>query len=179
MPAPGTATADIDDMKRVLLLALPLLSACSSTSKVASDISEFFDVTPYLHPYRIDVRQGNMVTQEMVSQLKAGQTKDQVRFILGTPLLTDIFHGDRWDYVYRLKTGGGEVQQRRLVVFFEDNKLVRVGGDVVGEDPSEVAPPKPAARIIEITAPEPAKAAEKPADKKEEDAKPEEQAASK
>lgn len=178
----GKAAADIEDMKRALLLALPLLSACSSTSKVASDISEFFDITPYIHPYRIDVRQGNMVTQEMVSQLKPGQTRDQVRFILGTPLLTDIFHADRWDYVYRLKTGKGEIQQRRLVVFFENDKLVRVGGDVVGEDPNDVAPPKPAARVVEIAAPAPAKEAAKPAEKAEEkteDAKPEDQAASK
>ena len=135
----------------------------------ASGISKAFDITPYLHPYRIDVRQGNMVTQEMAAQLKPGLTKDQVRFILGTPLLTDIFHADRWDYVYRLQTGAGEVQQRRLVVFFEDGKLVRVGGDIVGEDAAAAgAQAKPAGRVIEIKAPE---IAAKSEDKKE-DAKP-------
>ena len=64
-------------------------------------------VTKYLDPYLVDVRQGNYVTQDMVAQLKPGMTKDQVRFALGTPLVTDVFHGDRWDYVYRFKPGRG------------------------------------------------------------------------
>ncbi|OHC67590.1 MAG: hypothetical protein A2045_17160 [Rhodocyclales bacterium GWA2_65_20] len=150
--------------KLVLAFAIPLVAACSNMPD-ASGISKAVDITPYLHPYRIDVRQGNMVTQEMAAQLKPGQTKDQVRFILGTPLLTDIFHADRWDYVYRLQTGKGDVQQRRFVVFFEEGKLVRVGGDVVGENPAAAATAaqaKPTARVIEIKAPE---SAAKPADK--------------
>lgn len=149
--------------KLVLALAIPLIAACSSMPDV-SGVSKAFDVTPYLHPYRIDVRQGNMVTQEMVAQLKPGLTKDQVRFILGTSLLTDIFHADRWDYVYRLQPGEGEVQQRHLVVFFDEGKLVRVGGDVVGENSAAAAAAaqaKPAARVIEIKA---AESAVKPAD---------------
>ena len=82
--------------------------------------------------YRIDVQQGNVLTQEMVSQLRPGQTRDQVRFILGTPLLVDMFHADRWDYVYRLQKGAtGEVESRRFTVFFgPDGRLSRVSGDV-------------------------------------------------
>ena len=150
--------------KLVFSLVVPVIAACSSLPDPSS-ISKAADITPYLHPYRIDVRQGNMVTQEMVAQLKPGLTKDQVRFILGTSLLTDIFHADRWDYVYRLQTGSGEVQQRRFVVFFEDNKLVRVGGDVVGDDAAKATAAtqaKPAARVIEIKA---AESAAKPEDK--------------
>ena len=148
--------------KFAFALAVPLIAACSSLPDAPS-ISKAADITPYLHPYRIDVRQGNMVTQEMAAQLKPGLTKDQVRFILGTPLLTDIFHADRWDYVYRLETGKGEVQQRRFVVFFEDNKLVRVGGDVVGDDAAKAAAQaRPAARVIEIKA---AESMAKPEDK--------------
>jgi len=79
-------------MKRFLLL-LPFLAACSNTPQI----------TNYLSPYRIDVRQGNFVTQEMVAQLKPGLTRDQVRFILGSPLVADMFHVDRWDYVYRFR----------------------------------------------------------------------------
>jgi outer membrane protein assembly factor BamE len=141
--------------KLAFCLAIPLLAACSS-SPDKSAISEAFDITPYLHPYRIDVRQGNMVTQDMAAQLKPGLTKDQVRFILGTPLLEDVFHADRWDYVYRLKAGSnGDVQQRRFSIFFQDGKLVRVGGDVVGEDPAAAAAAtKPATRVIEIKAPD-------------------------
>jgi outer membrane protein assembly factor BamE len=155
--------------KLACLLVAPLLAACSSTPDspgIVQNVSKAFDITDRLHPYRIDIRQGNMVTQEMVSQLRPGQTRDQVRFILGTPLLTDVFHADRWDYVYRLQKGNGEIQQRRLVVFFDDGKLARVGGDVVGEDPAAAAgaPSKPAPRVIEIKAPE-------KADAKTEDAK--------
>lgn len=156
--------------KPACLLAVSLLAACSSTPDspgMVQSVSKAFDITDRLHPYRIDVRQGNMVTQEMVSQLRPGQTKDQVRFILGTPLLADVFHADRWDYVYRLQKGSGEIQQRRLVVFFDSGKLVRVGGDVVGEDPAAAseASARPVPRVIEIAAPEKAdaKAGAKPA----------------
>ena len=84
-----------------------------------------------LNPFKIDVRQGNYVSQDMVAQLKPGQTKDQVRFILGTPLIVDAFHTDRWDYVYRFQPGRGPLEQRRLIVYFEDNRLKRIEGDVV------------------------------------------------
>lgn len=142
------------------------------TEGIGSGISKALDISPYLHPYRIDVRQGNMVTQDMVAQLKPGLTKDQVRFVLGTPLLADVFHADRWDYVYRLQTGDGEVQQRRLAVFFEDGKLVRLGGDVVGDaNVASGAAPKPPTRIIEIKAPQP-KADEAPQPKPEQAAQP-------
>ncbi|WP_294992303.1 outer membrane protein assembly factor BamE [Sulfuritalea sp.] len=129
-------------MKRTFLL-LPFLAACSSTPQI----------TNVLSPYRIDVRQGNLVTQEMVAQLKPGLTREQVRFILGSPPLADMFHVNRWDYVYRLRPGQGEVQQRVLTVFFENNKLTRVAGDVVAEDGAQAAVPKPAAQVIDIPAP--------------------------
>jgi outer membrane protein assembly factor BamE len=85
----------------------------------------------WLAPYRIDIQQGNYVSQEMVAQLKRGMTKEQVRFVLGTPLVTDIFHADRWDYVYLLERPGRPRVQRRLAVFFEADRLARVDGDVV------------------------------------------------
>ncbi|MDK9713139.1 outer membrane protein assembly factor BamE [Sulfuritalea hydrogenivorans] len=135
-------------MKRFLLF-LPFLAACSNTPQITS----------YLSPYRIDVRQGNFVTQEMVAQLKPGLTREQVRFILGSPLVADMFHVDRWDYVYRFQPGKGEAQQRRLVVFFQDNKLTRVAGDVVAEDGTKADAPKPAAQVIDIPAPAAAGAA--------------------
>ncbi len=81
------------------------------------------------------MRQGNFVTQDMVAQLKPGLSRDQVRFILGSPLVADMFHADRWDYVYRFQPGRARLQQRTLTVFFQDNKLTRVAGDVVADDP--------------------------------------------
>ena len=131
---------------RILLLppVLALLAACSSMP----------DVTNYVTPYKIDIRQGNLVSQEMVAQLRPGLTRDQVRFILGSPLVADIFHADRWDYVYRFKPGKGEIQDRRFTVFFVDNKLSRVSGDVIPHDGSpDAVAPQPAAREIVIENP--------------------------
>ena len=88
-----------------------------------------------LTPYRIDVQQGNFISREMIDQLKdsmknnEGVTRDQVRFALGTPLLTDMFHADRWDYYFRLQKGSGEVISSRVTTFFKDNRLVRIEGD--------------------------------------------------
>ncbi len=128
---------------RLMLPSLLLLAACSNTP----------DITSRLSPYRIDVRQGNYVTQEMVARLKPGMSRDQVRFALGTPLIADMFHADRWDYVYRFQPGRGEVQLRRIVVFFEADKLARVGGDVVAEtEAGTTTAPAAAARIIEVPA---------------------------
>jgi outer membrane protein assembly factor BamE len=86
---------------------------------------------PGVTPYKIEIQQGNFVSQEMASQLKPGMTKDQVRQVLGTPLLNDIFHSERWDYVYWREDPAGKREQRSLVVFFEDGKLARLDGDIV------------------------------------------------
>ena len=90
---------------------------------------------PTLTPYRMDVQQGNVVTQEMVEKLKPGMTPSQVRFILGTPLVVDAFHKDRWDYVYRFSKGGRLQESRRIVIVFQDDKLARIEGDVVPANP--------------------------------------------
>ena len=85
---------------------------------------------PGLSPYKIDIQQGNFVSPEMVAQLKPGMSKEQVRFVLGTPLLADIFHSERWDYVYWREAPDGKREQRRLAVFFADGKLERVDSDI-------------------------------------------------
>ncbi|MFW9267879.1 outer membrane protein assembly factor BamE [Pseudomonas sp. NR3] len=80
--------------------------------------------------YKIDIQQGNVVTQDMIDQLRPGMTRRQVRFIMGNPLLTDTFHADRWDYLYSLQPGGGERQQERISVIFNANdQLVSLSGD--------------------------------------------------
>jgi len=81
--------------------------------------------------YRIDVEQGNIVTIEMIDQLQPGMTRRQVRFILGTPLIEDTFHPDRWDYRYTLRNGIDTLEENRLTVYFEDDSLVNVVGDEV------------------------------------------------
>jgi outer membrane protein assembly factor BamE len=92
-------------------------------------------VLPSVTPYRIDIQQGNMVTQDMVEKLKPGMSRAQVRFALGTPLVTDAFHPDRWDYVYLYNKAGTVTDKRRLVVIFKDDKFVRVEGDKMPPPP--------------------------------------------
>jgi len=107
-------------LRALVPLAALALVACSGVPRV-----------PGITPYKIDIQQGNYVSQDMVAQLKPGMTREQVRFILGTPLLTDPFHADRWDYVYWREASNGKRESRRIAVFFADNKLERVDGDVV------------------------------------------------
>lgn len=111
-------------------------------------------------PYRVDVQQGNFVSQEMLAQLKEGMTQDQVQFALGTPLLHDIFHADRWDYLFRLQKRNGEVTSSRVTVFFENKRMVRYeGGNLPTEQEylAQIAgtPPKAKPAAAE---PQPAKA---------------------
>jgi outer membrane protein assembly factor BamE len=86
---------------------------------------------PGITPYKPEIQQGNYVSQEMIAQVKPGMTREQVRFLLGTPLLTDIFHADRWDYVYWREAENGKRETRKLALFFNDNQLERIQGDVV------------------------------------------------
>ena len=85
---------------------------------------------PTIKPYKLDVQQGNVVTSKMLLQLRPGMTKSQVRFIMGTPLIQDSFHGNRWDYVYQMREKGKVVEQRRVILDFEGDALKVVRGDV-------------------------------------------------
>ncbi|MBL8397550.1 MAG: outer membrane protein assembly factor BamE [Candidatus Accumulibacter sp.] len=109
----------IDSRLLAIALTLSIVAGCSSVPRIVNE-------------YRIDIQQGNVLTQEMVSQLRPGLSRDQVRFILGSPMLVDMFHADRWDYAYWLKKGNsGQVDSRRFSVFFDsDGKLSKVTGDV-------------------------------------------------
>ena len=79
-----------------------------------------------LEPYKIDIRQGNAVSQEMVKKLKFGMTRRQVHRLLGTALIQDPFHDNRWDYYYSFSHQGKLVEKKRLTVFFENDALVRI-----------------------------------------------------
>ncbi|GAC1039940.1 outer membrane protein assembly factor BamE [Pseudomonas sp. No.117] len=80
--------------------------------------------------YKIDIQQGNVVTQDMIDQLRPGMTRQQVRFIMGTPLIQDTFHPDRWDYLYSLQAAGGQRKQERVsLVFNGNNQLSGLAGD--------------------------------------------------
>lgn len=93
-------------------------------------------VVTALTPYKVDILQGNVLTQEQVQVLQSGMSREQVRDILGTPLLASVFHAERWDYVFTLKRQGQAPQRRQLSLWFKDNRLERFDGDDV---PSERA----------------------------------------
>lgn len=85
--------------------------------------------TKWGFPYRAEVQQGNWITAEQVARLERGMSREQVRFVLGTPTLQDVFHADRWDYTYYHKPGYGEPEVRRFTVWFEGDLLARWEGD--------------------------------------------------
>jgi outer membrane protein assembly factor BamE len=82
----------------------------------------------------MEIQQGNVVTSKMMLQLRPGMNKSQVKFVMGTPLIQDSFHKDRWDYFYQLRKDGRIVEQRRVILEFEGDALKRVRGDVVPAD---------------------------------------------
>jgi outer membrane protein assembly factor BamE len=101
------------------LAGLALLAGCASLQ--SSD--NFLGV---ITPYRVEIVQGNVVTKEQLEQVKPGMNRSQVRDILGSPLLADPFHADRWDYVFTIKRPGTEPQSRHIVVLFDGEKLKSV-----------------------------------------------------
>ncbi len=126
---------------RLVLSSVPalLIAGCASDGSMQRYVPQI------VTPYRIDIQQGNFVTQDMVDKLAVGQTRDQVRFILGTPLLTDVFHANRWDYVFRSSRGWNEPERRRLVIYFDaDSRVTRWETDIPPPPATSGAPDKPA-----------------------------------
>jgi len=120
------------DFARVALwLALPALLVVGGCQSLQSSDNLLGIVTPY----RVEVVQGNVVTSEQVAQIKPGQSRAQVRDTLGSPLLTDAFHADRWDYVFTIRRQGAAAQLRRIVVRFDGDKLLSI--DTGGALPAE------------------------------------------
>lgn len=108
----------------LLVVAVSLLAGCASSGFTLPKI-------PGIEAHRMEIQQGNYVTQEMIAKLQPGMTRDQVRFVLGTPLVADAFHADRWDYMFRRQRANSkEIEQRRIVIFFDDGRLSRIEGDV-------------------------------------------------
>ena len=108
-------------------------------------------------PYRIDIVQGNAVTKEQVAQVRPGMSREQVRAALGSPMLTDPFHGNRWDYVFSIRRPGTEPQRRHIVAWFEGDALKKL--DAPDDLPTEnefvasLAPLRKAAapRVLELS----------------------------
>jgi outer membrane protein assembly factor BamE len=105
--------------------AAPANAAAGAQTSTVTPLQKFLWI---FSPYRPDIQQGNFVSQEMLAMLKVGQTREQVKFILGTPLLTDIFHADRWDYPFYLARGNGELTSARVTVYFKGDVVERFDG---------------------------------------------------
>lgn len=101
----------------LLLPVLLTLSACSTL--------EFPGV------YKLTIEQGNVITQDMIDQLKPGMSREQVEFVMGSPLIRDTFNSDRWDYLYRIKRGDEPSELYRMTVFFDADRLSHFTGDFV------------------------------------------------
>lgn len=103
--------------------------------------------------YRIDIEQGNLVTQEMVDQLKPGMSRRQVRFIMGTPLVEDSFNQSRWDYPYVIRNGRNVIREANLTIYFDGDTMTHLAGDyaprVEGEAEPEEAIARPLAQVAE------------------------------
>jgi outer membrane protein assembly factor BamE len=102
---------------------LAALFACALVGGCSSWPSRGDGLIGLISPYRIDIQQGNVVTQEQLARVKPGMNRLQVRDALGSPLLTDAFHPDRWDYIFTLRQGGQLVQRRNVVLVFEGDAL--------------------------------------------------------
>ena len=111
------------------LLAMSMLSGCQSYLQTSDTL------LGVITPYRVEIVQGNVITSEQASAIKPGMNRAQVRDILGTPLLTDAFHADRWDYVFTIRRPGTEAQSRRIVVRFDGDRFKSM--DTGGALPSE------------------------------------------
>lgn len=106
-------------MRALTLITVLALAGCSSLNPAN------------WHAYHMDIQQGNLVTQDAVDKLKIGMSRSQVRFLLGTPLLADSFHADRWDYKYQMYKDDKLVTDKLLTVYFNGDTLVKIEGDAM------------------------------------------------
>ena len=116
----------------IVTLAAALISSvgCSSDSKIFG----------FPGVYKINIQQGNVITQDMVDELRPGMTRRQVQFVMGTPLVADTFSPDRWDYIYSLQPGGGKRIQKRMSIYFENDVLSHFDGDYVPSEAKQDIP---------------------------------------
>jgi outer membrane protein assembly factor BamE len=106
--------------------AIAVLAGCA---QMTQPFDNFIPLVTQFGVYRLDINQGNYISQDMVDKLKVGQTKPQVRAALGTPLVTSAFRDNRWDYVYMFKSAGRVREHRQFTVYFKDDALARWEGD--------------------------------------------------
>jgi outer membrane protein assembly factor BamE len=116
-----------------LIIALALAAGCSTDRSRSG----------FLEPYKFSIPQGNYLNQQMLDQVRAGMSREQVRLTIGSPLLTDVFHPDRWDYVFRFQYPNGDAELRRVTIRFQDDRVAAIEADRLPErdDPKDPALP--------------------------------------
>ena len=138
------------------IIATAALLGCSTVGEGVKSLGAITEFAPDLlaessFVYRPEIQQGNVLTQEQVNELRPGMTKRQVRFLLGSPMLSDVFHVNRWDYVFTLGIGSEPAEIRRVAIYFENDRLVRIAGDMRPEPESER---KPVEKEVVVTVPD-------------------------
>jgi outer membrane protein assembly factor BamE len=126
--------------RRVVLRSAPIAVALASTLWATACATRDLPTDSFLGvitPYRIDIVQGNAVTKEQVALIKPGMSREQVQAVLGSPMLADPFHADRWDYVFSIRSQSSEPQRRSVVAWFDGNVLKKL--DAPDNLPSESA----------------------------------------
>lgn len=114
------------------------LTGCSTVGNIGSTISNANPVS-WITPYKVDVIQGNFVSKEQIAALRPGMPRAQVKDLLGTPLVTSVFHSDRWDYVFTLQRQGIASQVFKYAVFFKGDQLERFEGDAMPTEAEFIA----------------------------------------
>ncbi len=145
---------------KLTIIASLVLTGCSTAEYLGNTSGS---VAPSVLPvdklpgiYRIPIQQGNLITQEMVNELRPGMTKQQVRYLLGTPLLIDTFNEDRWEYLYTNRPGsrraGAPTEQQRLELLFDNGRLMKITGDLYpqGEAMAKITKDKNRERTLVI-----------------------------
>lgn len=122
-----------------VLCALGAVLALTACSSLGGSPQGMPSIGSLVTPYKIDLQQGNVVTREQAQALQPGMSRPQVRDILGSPLLTSVFHADRWDYVFTFKRQGQPSQSRKLTVFFKGDLLERFEGEELPTEAEFVA----------------------------------------
>jgi outer membrane protein assembly factor BamE len=135
--APPVVSGSMRSIRTPLLVAFAAI-AIAGCSTITAPFDTWMPYISQFGVYKLDVNQGNYLSQDMVDKLKEGQTKQQVRLILGTPLITSVFRDNRWDYLYEYRQNGRLQTRRQFTVYFKDDTLTRWEGDEMPKSVQEL-----------------------------------------
>jgi outer membrane protein assembly factor BamE len=135
-PLPQSGSPRLPSLR--VIAAAGAVVVCAGCAQLTTPIDNWFPLITQFGVYKLDINQGNFLSQDMVDRLKVGQTRQQVRLALGTPLVASPFREDRWDYVYKFQRRGRVVEHRQFTVYFKDDLLARWEGDEMPQSAQEL-----------------------------------------